>query len=390
MIFSLWEFAFLVLPLVSLELFRLKFGYFDIPIFFIIILVMFFKNLLHIKKKIKLNNFQKTSIMILLLFISLHLINSLRAIDFEVAIKHDIKLISCLLVFVLMTFYFPTSKREFLFNLTIMSSTVLLAVYIYHYFFELRAPYLSIEWNNLTEHGKNQLGFYLAVIFPFVYWKGIFEKFSILNIISVLTHAIAIFYSLSRGTWSSVFLGFIISLLLFFFKKKYNKERPVNIYAKIIFMVVIITVLAYYSYYLAPYKDIFQARLHSLLLLEDYAGRRSITMRKGFVENSIIFFNENPIVGIGTTNFYARTQYVNHNDYLQILCEQGIIGLTVFIFFIFIEFIIAISIKSFSWGYMALFNSMINIIIYLLFVNAYNVLLPYIIFAISLKIQNEN
>jgi O-antigen ligase len=390
MILKLWEITFLFFPLLSLEIFRVEFSYFNIPIFFILLILIIIS--LFVKKEFlfkKINKSEFIFILFFTIFISLHLFNSFRALDTDMSIKFNFKMLSSYFVFFSLSFVFPLEIKEKIFKIIIISSTLLLSLYLYHYYYELHAPFLSIEWKEITEHGKNQLGLYLAIVTPLIYWRVMYEKASFLYIMSLLIHLFSIYYSLSRGTWFSFFIGIIISLFLLFIKKVTISNNIIFIIKKNIIYLIIILGLLFYSYYYAPFKDVFQLRLQSLITLEDYANRKSISMRKSFINDSFEFFSQSPLIGIGTTNFYGKTGYVNHNDYLQVLCEQGLIGSIIFLCMLSIIVINILIFKYETWYEIALANSTINILIYLMFVNAYNTILIYVIFALLLKIKTK-
>jgi len=260
----------------------------------------------------------------------------------------------------------------------------LIGIYLFRYFFILKAPYLSIGWSEISEHGKNQMGLYLAIVTPFIFWKNIYEKFSFYNLLSLLIHISAVLYTLSRGTWISLFASIVVATIIFLTKKEKLKIN-LNFIRNFFLGILIVAVLFFYFYSKLPFSDVFRLRLQSIFSLEDYANRRSISLRKEYIRTSIDYFAGNPLFGIGTSNFYGFTLFVNHNDYLQILCEQGIIGFVTFLGILFVILYCLFNVNIKEYESLSLINSSLSIILYFNFVNTYNVIIIYVIWSMLLR-----
>jgi O-antigen ligase len=123
-----------------------------------------------------------------------------------------------------------------------------------------------------------------------------------------------------------------------FFVEGNGKERFIRV-----LQIILIVLAAYGGLYLlakvtnnAGIIRIFEAVQEYVLTrdIED-AGREQLRVQ------AVEYFKSNPLLGIGWTNyknlFLLRKTHV-HNIYYQLLCESGIIGFAIFIFFFISSF----------------------------------------------------
>lgn len=104
----------------------------------------------------------------------------------------------------------------------------------------------------------------------------------------------------------------------------------------------------------------------------DIYGIRSLEERVNLVNQGLIMFSEKPIIGhgIGSFRYYGESLKVSHNDYLQVLAEQGLIG---FILYILIFFT---TIKQLYYNiknkndHFAPSLSLLGLAVYMIFINA--------------------
>ncbi len=390
----IWIFSFISYPLLGVELFRFSIGKLQVPIFFIFLLIIGVNSLFSLcinKKKInKIYYTQKIFLLSFTTFTIFHMINMILSSDIERALIQQVKLIICLMTIVIIWFSFPKNPNLLrkLLDVMIISSTVLLFLYIYHYIFVLHAPYLSIEWDEISQYGKNQIGLYLSLSLPFVVWRSMYSGLFSPWLISLVIHIFAMFYTLSRGTWVTVAISFFSIITLYLIKEKSPKRKKQII--KSIFMIAmcIIGIFCYfYTEQISPIR--FEERLNSLLALQDVGNEMSISLRKELISKALDIFSKNPLLGIGTSAFMLESGLNAHIDYLLILSEQGIIGFSMFILIIIsiIKGILAVP-EKFSWEILGLKQASLGAIIYLFFINAYNVLMIYVIWGILLYYEN--
>ncbi|MGO4972119.1 O-antigen ligase family protein [[Clostridium] aminophilum] len=163
-------------------------------------------------------------------------------------------------------------------------------------------------------------------------------KGRIRHIMMVLVCIIAI---VMQNRKAELLMTAIVVLILFFSnvnKTSLNKK----VKRLIAFALIVIVFLAFGSYllengYLSRYETFFA-------LLQNGGGSRSVDISTGrFIiwARAWKLFKNNPIIGIGWGNFSLyMTDYYNsvtgvqvanvHNDYLQLLCETGIVGFLCF------------------------------------------------------------
>jgi len=60
-----------------------------------------------------------------------------------------------------------------------------------------------------------------------------------------------------------------------------------------------------------------------------------VTGRKQIWERAMKYFEEEPLLGIGFETFVTQEGYITHSLFLRILAEQGLVGATIFVIFIF-------------------------------------------------------
>ena len=85
--------------------------------------------------------------------------------------------------------------------------------------------------------------------------------------------------------------------------------------------------------YLSQSSEFYSIQRFSLTVEQLQSGEDVISVREYLWDAAIKAFHENPIFGIGVGKFGAYTNLGTdtHNTYLQVLCEQGIIGFILYI-----------------------------------------------------------
>lgn len=187
---------------------------------------------------------------------------------------------------------------------------------------------------------------FLAVTSIFLLGRILYEKdlqLKIIYIIFFLSVAINLFINSGR-TGQIAFFGALI--VLFIYKYRFN------IKTLIISSLVIISI-AFTAYTLSPN---FKNRMHLIQkdingILENNNFKTSIGIRAGFWIITKEMFLEDPLFGVGTANhlnvmkatvdeklpyLHANKRFVHfHNQYWEILVQLGIIGLSIFIYFLY-------------------------------------------------------
>jgi len=389
---KLWKLAFLTFPLLSISYFRFTLGPFEMPIFIIIlsIAVMYYFFRICIGNNNLIISFNKTQNLFLLaflFFLALHIFNTIRSLNIERAISQQIKFFVAFLTFIAISIFFPKDRKllKEVINLVIVLSTVLLLIYIYRSFFVLNLPYLTTHLDEISRQHRNQMGFYLALITPLVLWRYIYSGLFSLWSIPIITHVFAVFYTMSRGMWISFFLS-LIAILCLFIVKRVKWKLVFSIFIGIVILGVMFSFFYFSDAY--SHTETFQQRVQGLLRLQDYGKEHSISERKIFIQKGIALFFDSPILGTGTSNFLAQFNYVSHNDYVQILYEQGILGIIIFLFMISLVIREIFRLKNDSWDTIGLKQSSLAIIFYLNFINAYKIIIVYVILALLFGLKD--
>lgn len=92
-------------------------------------------------------------------------------------------------------------------------------------------------------------------------------------------------------------------------------------------------------------SDIFVLRRLGRTMSNVQGGQDIIGVRRELWDLAIDSYRKHPILGIGIGNFakYTGAQTDTHNTYLQVLCEQGIIGFVLYVGAIVFSFLYSIS-----------------------------------------------
>jgi O-antigen ligase len=229
----------------------------------------------------------------------------------------------------------------------------------------------------------------LAVVTPIALWRHIYSGLFSVWLIPSIVHLFAAFYSMSRGTWASLFLSSVIAFGILLAER--SKERAKLVLRSFCGMLMVLSLysLFYFSNILPQSEYTFEKRVHTLLTLSDYRKEQSMSLRKKWLKQSFEFFSENPFLGIGTSNFLARTARVPHNDYMQISSEHGILGISLFLIAIFLVVKEVFKPMGCSWEVTGLKHSALTIIFYMAFIDAYKMSMIYIVFAFLLGLRSK-
>jgi hypothetical protein len=314
---------------------------------------------------------------IITLFLAWHLI-SFSYGDQIVGTKILIKLCFGVFLYILMILAVPDAESvEKIFKISLITGSIVLTYLICRYLFVFESPYLGVRIFRHTGSGKNQLGIFLGLLTPVAISYSVYRKRAYTILIASL-FAIACFYTLSRGTWVSIVAS---TIFLVVFSRK-RKSYMLNITA------ISLLVLAFWAFlYPSQCRAFLLSKAKGTLTWEDVERGTSIVKRKALLVAGIDSSIKHPLLGVGLGNFRQITLNsdlirgcVSHNDYLQILCEQGIIALSIYAILLFKFFKENLqSIQSFSktetmWIIEGVSASFVALIVYSLFVNHYDVL----------------
>ena len=138
-----------------------------------------------------------------------------------------------------------------------------------------------------------------------------------------------VIYSDSRGGLLSVVVPFILIKFLPRLKKEYNTNVKLKFIKQFSFILLVVVMLVNFVN-LTSVKEKFQVLYISVMQEND---NNSDNIRRELLSTAIDEFSNNPLIGIGTQNFSLKNRYATHNNYMQILSENGVF---IFSFFVFI------------------------------------------------------
>jgi len=273
------------------------------------------------------------------------------------AIKYDLRIIVTMILFCLLLSFLFKEK------LKIFSINVLIIVGILASFFGI-LQFLHIDcvknflvhwghgtWPNAAtsffQH-KNVFGNYLVLLLLITI--GQLENIQYRPYRVFLGFIIGLFVltlglSLSRSAW----VAFLVAASLFIFIKRRSKRVILGAIALTLFFLVAITV-----HHVGRERiiDHTTRKLWELKFDEVSGGR------KKYYQSTALIVKQYPIFGIGLNNFKNRYhEFINappnvtlnaHNQYLNILAEQGLLGF--FIFIVFVAYLIRLAISNINKG----------------------------------------
>jgi len=182
--------------------------------------------------------------------------------------------------------------------------------------------------------GPNQFAAYIAMFIPFIISMFLHYKRSDLRtmlIVLMVFSFFCLFLTGSRGGMVAAFVG--INSIIFFSRK----TKSISFIIKLVSTWLIVIVLLLGSLYLLPeiVRQSLKANIIERAIDEevkedfrtDYTSGRTDLWKK-----ALVIFIENPIIGSGWHTYQRIVRMNTHNDYLLILSETGIFGLTSLLF----------------------------------------------------------
>lgn len=200
---------------------------------------------------------------------------------------------------------------------------------------------LSLRPYGTFSHPNSLAGYFLLGIFIIEYlFSQTFKKPT-----KVISHfkytvfflsAIGIFLSFSRSVWV---VGFFLILLLVVLLNKKNRVFIIILQNKTLFLGSLV-ILFVFSLFLFP---VIKNRMTSLSTTDSL----SLVRRNELNDLALKMFYKKPLIGVGLNNYLislplfvekeARVRFYQpvHNIYLLILAETGLVGLSLFLIFLF-------------------------------------------------------
>ena len=182
---------------------------------------------------------------------------------------------------------------------------------------------------------------------------------------SLAIHLFSAVYVQSKGLLLATLLSYCFTLLVY---------SGVKIKLGNIIKAGLVLLIPFYLVFSSEYIDLsdFEREITGLLS-NDTQSSNSASERLSFVVMSWEYFLDNPFVGIGTNNFANIEEKATHNNYLQILSENGLVGFVVFIILLFKlhKYFLTRKNKKNNSSYLLAVNSLWALTVYLFVINGF-------------------
>lgn len=326
---------------------------------------------------------------IIWLFILWHLINIGRSIDFLVALREVIKLIIAIGTFYVVVFFCPRNPKliERFWQITFWSSAVFLIGLIYFYAFIFHAGFLGVHTEAETASNRNLLSWYLTLIFPYAMTCSFWSKNRKPAFIPLSIFVLAMIYIGSRMAWVATFLAVLAIALLAGGQEAKKRFLKITVLATAVFLASLLGLNELANVAGTEGDLSYQSRFQDLLSLGSDQRYSSIEIRMELNRENWQYFLSSPLIGIGYMNSSVRNLYglVNHNDWLLLLADTGIVG-----FGLFAAILGWISLQAWRlrghdwWVTHGNLGALVGIITSLFFIDAYTTVFLWVILAMIL------
>jgi O-antigen ligase len=273
---------------------------------------------------------------------------------------------------------------EKMFKFIFIFTSILLIFLFYWYFFIFHSPFLGTDIFRYTAKGKSQLALFLTLFTPVMLTYTIFHK-NWISFLGCLIFLFSLIYTVNRGVYLSIFVATVFLLIIS--KRKF--------YLKLLILAMVI---------IGIFLSIFVPQIISLIrertVEEAKLGGWEEKSRMVLISGGLKIFLAHPIFGIGLGNFTKLefpippyTDCLSHNDYIQILVEQGLIGFLIYLFLLgsMLKGLIKIireNIDKIRWLQEGIAASLISMMVFSLTLNIYNTLPVWYFFGCSAVISN--
>lgn len=323
----LWFLSVISLPLIMIGEFRIS----GLPLTHLFLLILGLLDIKYIFQE-KTGKIEKNIYFTYSFFIFLSILDLNRSYITNVNFDYLLKIILLLILIKFYSSFIFKYGLNFFLKWFALSSGIILVLLLFRSLYIFNASYFVVDPEQITESGKNQLAFYLGLSIPLIVWFAMRPSIKIiLKLIlfcSLIIHLFSAFYVQSKGLLLSAVVSFFLTIIFY---------SGINIKLGNILKVVFILLVSFYFIQSTDFIDLTDFKSEILNLISaDTKNSNSSIERINFLKISFNYFLENPILGIGTNNFFNIEGKATHNNYLQILCENGLLGFFIFLRFLFI------------------------------------------------------
>lgn len=200
---------------------------------------------------------------------------------------------------------------------------------------------------------RNFASEYSAIALPYLIFFAFKKQGWLPRIFSIVSGLIIlsfIFYCRTRSSFVAILVYLIILFVFFFFNKSSFEHNLKKMYFVILAIVVTSVLIGSLS---PPNIDKTRTDLGNTVTSVFEKEKPENTSRRNYIITALRIFRDEPLVGIGTgswfgiypiyngtmyndENIFTTSEINPHNDYLELLSENGIFGLLFFLLIIFI------------------------------------------------------
>tara|TARA_Y100001935_G_scaffold105507_1_gene87462 strand:+ start:1357 stop:2604 length:1248 start_codon:yes stop_codon:yes gene_type:complete len=291
-------------------------------------------------------------------------------------------------------------KKIIIINI-VVTIPIVLVMSIRSWFF-LDSLWLSPYWNNNYALGKNTVGFFTIFCFNYLFSYFIYKK-TLLKLIGLIILSLVTFYTVSRGALISWLIVIILTPL---FSK--NKKTPLLFIGGLVSLFLLLVTIFNFNP-LTSFIDVKQRGASSQMGIDfnnsssynfidfnrsDTPGSRyGLSQRASHWLTTWYNFKQKPIFGSGSGSFHRDNGTLAHNDYLTILYEYGLIGLSLFLLVGLLHFYYLFKARfvvpvKYRWIIEACIIQIILLSFTFLTVDSYMIPFTWYILAISFSITN--
>ena len=179
----------------------------------------------------------------------------------------------------------------------------------------------------------NSLGLFAAVVIMLQCWQLLYGKGKKWEVVGCIPAVLVLSASQGRKAFLFAVLAVVMLLLL----KNANQKKIINSIIAVFASILVIAVLFYALSKVEMFAGVLE-RLQRMLNAYTGAGRvdSSTAVRNEMIKFGIEWWMKSPIVGVGIANphilagWYLNFDAYLHNNYAELLCGGGIIGICLF------------------------------------------------------------
>lgn len=265
-----------------------------------------------------------------LCFVLCHLVSLLHSEFLSDGLEEFIKISIGIVCFWGCVLFLPKDVKfvEMFWMTVVWSSAILVSILLYRYGVVFRSEFLGTDLSAASRSGKNQLGWYVAVITVLAFGYSMSGRKKILAWPPLLLLTTALLHILSRGSWASAAAGLFAGIFITY---RVNIVRGFKV--SLIVFCLLAVMLGIGLWILSSYLDIgVIGHRFAYIFNPDVAPElKSYDVRFMAIREAWEGFLTSPIVGVGLTNYTSYATRLIHNDYGAILLELGLVGIGLFI-----------------------------------------------------------